>query len=108
MGQKACNLHDVTFGYYQDLCLHLCPIFRRLSWEVLCSVRRNLYFGGGGIIIGTLVDAIQLPPPLPVSLLLQQHQVLEKDAISRTQLHLILNDTVTNAKPPRMETMTKC
>ncbi|KYN22902.1 hypothetical protein ALC57_04685 [Trachymyrmex cornetzi] len=54
MGQKPCNLHDVTFGYYQDLCLHLCPIFRRLSWShpptatlvlsLLSTVQRQLTY----------------------------------------------------------------
>ncbi|KYQ48471.1 hypothetical protein ALC60_12527 [Trachymyrmex zeteki] len=51
MGQKPCNLHDVTFGYYQDLCLHLCPIFRRLSWShpptatlVLSAVQRQFTY----------------------------------------------------------------
>ncbi|EGI63693.1 hypothetical protein G5I_07930 [Acromyrmex echinatior] len=50
MGQKPRNLHDVTFGYYQDLCLHLCPIFRRLSWShpltatlVLSAVQQLTY-----------------------------------------------------------------
>jgi len=69
-------------------------------------VRRNPVIGIHGMGVDALVDAIEhrhrhrlAPPPLPLPQLpplLQQ--VLEKDAISRTQVNINLNDRTTNAK----------
>jgi len=73
-------------------------------------VRRNPVIGIHGMGVDALVDAIEHrhrhrlappPPPLPQLPPLQLpllQQVLEKDAISRTQVNINLNDRTTNAK----------
>jgi len=56
--------------------------------------------------VDALVDAIEHrhrhrlapPPPPPLPQLPPLQQVLEKDAISRTQININLNDRTTNAK----------
>ena len=54
--------------------------------------------------VDALVDAIEhrhrhrLAPPPPLPQLPPLQQVLEKDAISRTQVNINLNDRTTNAR----------
>ncbi|KYM86400.1 hypothetical protein ALC53_04100 [Atta colombica] len=73
--------------------------------QVFYSVRRNPVIGVHGMGVDALVDAIEhrhrhrlAPPPPPLPQLPPLHQVLEKDAISRTQININLNDRTTNAK----------